>query len=71
MPFICIVNLLANKEIVPELVQGDASVLNISKKILNLLDNPTQMNKDLLSVKKSLGDGLSYSKTAKYIVQYD
>ena len=29
VPFICIVNLLANKEIVPELVQGDASVLNI------------------------------------------
>ena len=71
VPFICIVNLLANKEIVPELVQGDASVLNVSKKILNLLDNPTQMNKDLLIVKKSLGDGSSYSKTAKYIVKYD
>ena len=34
VPFICIVNLLANKEIVPELIQSDASVINISKKFL-------------------------------------
>ena len=69
--FICIVNLLANKEIVPELIQRDANVSSISKKILYLIDNPTQMKNDLLQVKSSLGDGFSYYKTAKYIVEYD
>ena len=71
VPFICIVNLLANKEIVPELIQSDASVINISKKILNIIENPKQMKNDLLQVKNSLGDGFSYYKTAKYIIEYD
>ena len=71
VPFICIVNLLANKEIVPELIQSDASAINISKKILNIIENPKQMKNDLLQVKNSLGDGFSYYKTAKYIIEYD
>ena len=71
VPFICIVNLLANKEIVPELIQSDANAINISKKILNIIENPKQMKNDLLQVKNSLGDGFSYYKTAKYIIEYD
>ena len=71
VPFICIVNLLANKKIIPELIQQKSNPKNISQHLLRIMDNPEKIKKDLLKVKNILGDGTSYKKTAQYIVNYD
>lgn len=71
VPFICIVNLLANKEIIPELVQREATPKKIANQLLNILNNSKKMKKNLTKVKDSLGRGDAYIKTAKYIVNYD
>ena len=71
VPFICIVNLLANKEIIPELVQKEATPQKIADQLLKILNNSKKVKKDLKDVKDSLGRGDAYIKTAKYIVRYD
>jgi lipid-A-disaccharide synthase len=71
VPFICIVNLLANKKIIPELIQRKSNPQNISQQLLSIMNNPENMKNDLLKIKRMLGDGTSYKKTATYIVNYD
>ena len=71
VPFICIVNLLANKKIIPELIQKKSNPQNISQHLLSIMNNPENMKNDLLKIKRMLGDGTSYKKTATYIVNYD
>ena len=71
VPFICIVNLLANKEIIPELVQKEATPQKIANQLLKILNNSKKIKKDLKKVTDSLGRGDAYIKTAKYIVRYD
>jgi len=53
VPFICIVNLLANKKIIPELIQQKSNPKNISQHLLRIMDNPEKIKMDLLKVKKS------------------
>tara|TARA_Y100001934_G_C12015869_1_gene614445 strand:- start:355 stop:762 length:408 start_codon:yes stop_codon:yes gene_type:complete len=71
VPFICIANLLANKKIVPELVQNESNPENILKHLLEVLNKSEEIKSDLLDVKHMLGDGTSYKKTAQYIINYE
>ena len=41
--FANIINIAANREIIPELLQSECNPTNISNKILNFLDNPEKM----------------------------
>ena len=70
IPYISIVNILANKEIVKEFVQYDIKQKNIAAKINHLLENPNKTKNLLEDVSASLGDGGAYKKTAKHIVEY-
>lgn len=71
VPFICIVNLLANKEIIPELIQKDANPNNIANHLLKTINNSKKIKSNLGHIKSSLGDGSAYMKTAKFIVDYE
>lgn len=42
---IALCNIVANKRVVPELIQNDATVEKITKELLNLLDNTEERNK--------------------------
>ncbi|MBI72299.1 MAG: lipid-A-disaccharide synthase [Candidatus Marinimicrobia bacterium] len=68
--FACIANILMNKKIIPELLQAELTVKNLSKHLKNIISlkpsNEYQQNIDSLIA--SLGDGNSYENTAKYIV---
>ena len=59
-----------NKKIIPELLQAELTVKNLSKHLKNIISlkpsNEYQQNIDSLIA--SLGDGNSYENTAKYIV---
>jgi len=45
--FANIINIAANREIIPELLQRECNPKNISNKILNFLDNPEKMKKQI------------------------
>ena len=60
---VALCNIVANKRVVPELIQSDATVDNITKELLTLLDNPEKRNK-IISEFSQLEEKLS-NKEAK------
>ena len=69
LKFASIVNILANKQIVPELLQKNLNIKNIIKQINHFLDKKTYNNtkKELVNVVNLLGDGRAYEQAAKLI----
>ena len=57
-------NLIVNREIMPELLQYDATAEKISKKAIYMLDNLIYFENQLQMVRKMLGRGGASSKTA-------
>ncbi|MDA3916977.1 MAG: lipid-A-disaccharide synthase [Deltaproteobacteria bacterium] len=57
-------NLIVNKEIMPELLQDDATAEKISNKAIYMLDNLIYFENQLQMVRKMLGKGGASSKTA-------
>ena len=67
IPFISIVNILANREVVKEFLQYKINVKTIALHINRLLKNSKKTTEALNGVVKGLGDGRSYLKTAEHI----
>ena len=57
-------NLIVNQEIMPELLQDDATAEKICEKAIYMLDNLTYFENQLQVVRKMLGKGGASSKTA-------
>tara|TARA_B110000438_G_scaffold289012_1_gene323124 strand:+ start:685 stop:1788 length:1104 start_codon:yes stop_codon:yes gene_type:complete len=70
IPFISIVNILAKKKIVSEYVQYDINIKKISSEVIDLVNNPTSMKKELKNMTKTLGKGDAYDNSAKYIIGF-
>ena len=70
IPFACIVNILANKKIIPELLQNHFTVQNIIKSINAYKESGARKNYvvEINNTINQLGDGSAYYKTAKYII---
>ncbi len=72
VPFSSIVNLISNKEIVPELLQKDMTSKKLSEKIIPLLNKNSKDRINMLnnfsSLSKSLGKTGVYNKIAKSII---
>ncbi len=67
VPYIGLVNLVAGKKVVPELIQNEVLPERLSHEVTNILeDNETRENmiRDLISVKESLGRGGASERTA-------
>ena len=65
-------NLIANKEVMPELLQNQATIKNISTEILKILQNSKINNKiinELKNIKKQLGEKGSTERSAKFILE--
>jgi len=70
IPFACIVNILANKKIVPELLQADFNVQNLAATLNDFFNKNSQKDykNNIEEVIRTLGDGNAYAKTAQYIL---
>ena len=72
--YICLVNLIMDKEVVKELIQNDLTVANLQRELKLLLEDETkkqQLQKDYASLKKMLGEGgHASSNAAKSIVDF-
>ena len=70
IPDIGLVNIVAGKRIVPELVQFDVTPLNLAKESLDILNNKTlqeDIKKDLRKVKEKLGERGAVERAARLI----
>jgi len=66
--YISLVNLIAGREVVPELIQDKASPENTANAVLNILkdkDRFVQVKKGLQEVKQLLGESGASDRTAK------
>ncbi|MFH1394775.1 MAG: lipid-A-disaccharide synthase [Candidatus Omnitrophota bacterium] len=73
IPFVGLVNIIAKKEIVPEMLQEKANAENISAKTLEILSNPAYMlsiKNDLQKVKSALGKKGSSHRAAETITRF-
>ena len=71
IPFVGMPNLLAKKEIVPELIQWKATPKALAKPILNWLNNPVerkQLRSDLLKLRELFGPHGASQRAAKTIL---
>ncbi len=72
VPYISLVNLVAQKEVVKELIQDNLTVENISNELVIILGNSGERQIQLLeykSIRNSLGDVGASDKTGKRIVE--
>lgn len=73
VPFYSMVNLLAGKAVVPELIQSDFTTANLSSRLQDLLDDDETRNqiiKDLQKVRLRLGQGGAIGRAADAIGRY-
>lgn len=71
IPYITMVNILAQKEIVPELIQEKADPENIAQNVLSFLKNKkryVQLREQLLAVRKQLGSTGVSDRAARIIL---
>ena len=71
LPFISLVNLILNKEVVKELIQKDCSLKNLSQELKRLLNSEEQkkIKKEYHQLKILLGEGGASEKAASLIYQ--
>lgn len=72
VPYISLVNLIANHEVVPELIQQRAEPLEMANHILRILENKNYRNKiirGLKEVKNRLGGGNPSRRTAEIAIE--
>jgi lipid-A-disaccharide synthase len=70
--FIGLVNLIAGRQVVPELVQGRASAKNISKSVWQLLSDDSRrmaIQQELLKVREAIGGPGASARTAQIALQ--
>ncbi|MDD5432366.1 MAG: lipid-A-disaccharide synthase [Candidatus Omnitrophica bacterium] len=73
IPFIGMVNIVADKLIVPEFIQFRARPEDIAEKTLEIINLPSEINRikdELAKVKDSLGETGASARAAKIVVDY-
>jgi lipid-A-disaccharide synthase len=72
-PYIGLANIVAGKEVAPEILQEDATPENLSKKVLEMINDEQEMlniKGELRKVKEALGEKGAAKKAANAINQY-
>jgi lipid-A-disaccharide synthase len=67
VPYICLVNLIAGRKIIPELIQEEASPANIADEVLGILGDSARMEsmkKEIIGVRSLLGGSGASDKVA-------
>ena len=73
LPYIGLVNVVAGKQVVPELIQFDATPERLAREALAILDDPKrqeQMRQELRQVKAKLGEPGAAARAARSILHY-
>jgi lipid-A-disaccharide synthase len=68
VPYFSLVNIVAGKEVVPELIQRQVSGKRIASEVLRLLANEKQIHAELATVKEKLGGAGAARRAAEAIM---
>jgi lipid-A-disaccharide synthase len=71
IPYLGIINVLAQRQVVQELIQRDFSPSRVAETLLEMLQQPTKreaLEKDLASVVTTLGEGGAYERAAQLVL---
>jgi len=71
IPYIGMVNIVAKKKIIPEFVQGEASPQGVSEKVLDILQNPSniqEMKSNLKEIASLLGERGAAVRAARIVL---
>jgi len=72
VPFYSMVNILAGKQVVPELIQSDFTAANVASRVEYLLDHPQareEMTKEFRALKRHLGPGGAIERAADAVAE--
>jgi lipid-A-disaccharide synthase len=72
VPFIGMPNLIAGREIAPELLQDDLNQERLSSLITGMLNDPARLERlraDLAGVREKLGEALASERAAQKIIE--
>ena len=72
-PFLGLVNIIAGREVVPELLQQDATSFKLAEHALSIIESPEKMNdirKELQGVKASLGERGAAKRAAESVRRF-
>jgi lipid-A-disaccharide synthase len=70
---IALVNLIANRRLVTELVQGDLTAENISTELRKLLEDPVarmRLNQEFAGIRRALGRGGTATQVSRVVLNY-
>jgi lipid-A-disaccharide synthase len=73
VPFYSLVNLIAQREVIPELFQKDFTPERLYSEITSYLDQPDRLRRvrmDLASVKQRLGEGGAIHNAAQHLLPW-
>ena len=73
IPHVGLVNIVAGKSVVREFLQNDATADNISQEMFKIIDHQDyreQIRKDLITVRKNLGEGDGSLKMARLVLSF-
>jgi lipid-A-disaccharide synthase len=73
IPFISLVNLIAGREVVKELIQDELNSVTLSRELRRILpgqDDRNVMLRDFTELNKLLGEELASQKTARLMINY-
>jgi len=73
IPHVGLVNIVADKPVVREFLQSDATADNISREMLKIIDDRNyrqRIKKDLLIVRENLGEGDGSGKMARLVLSF-
>lgn len=68
--YISLVNLIADKEVVKELIQKELNAANLEKELNKLLQNPAQLHRDYADMRKKIETEGCSKRTAELMTQY-
>ena len=73
IPHIGLVNIVAEKSVVQEFLQNDASVDNVSREMIKIIDDRDyrkRITSDLLTVRENLGEGGGSARMARLVLSF-
>ena len=72
VPYIAMVNLLAGRALVPELIQNEATVPAIAQAAKSLIENPGRLQRlrtDLIALREKLGSAGTSDRAARELLR--
>lgn len=70
IPYIAMANIISGKRVVPEFIQFRANPKNIAKEAMRILENSSEMRRELIQVREKLGTPGAVQRAARIVCEH-